>query len=83
LVHWIVSEEELDATVRAKVDELLSSGPEAVRAAKCLIAEAARLDRSALRSHTAQRIAEIRTSTEGQEGLRAFLEKRGPDWKQA
>ena len=54
--------------------ELRSAGPEAARAAKAL----ARAPLSA--AETAQRIAAHRTSAEGQEGLRAFLEKRPPGW---
>jgi len=57
------------------VAELLSAGPEAARAAK----ELARGPLSA--EETAERIAAHRTSAEGQEGLRAFLEKRRPDWR--
>ena len=54
--------------------ELLSAGPKAARAAKKLVLE--RPDGP----DTARRIAEQRTSEEGQEGLRAFLEKRPPSW---
>ena len=55
--------------------QLASAGPEAARAAKLL----ARRARSA--EETAQLIAERRTSREGQEGRRAFLEKRAPNWR--
>lgn len=68
LVHEIA--EDLDATVERVVDDLLGGGPEAVRAAKRLVRERP-LDEEA--AHVA---AELRTSAEGQEGLRAFLEKR-------
>jgi methylglutaconyl-CoA hydratase len=57
------------------VGELLSAGPDAARAAK----ELARAPLSA--EETARRIAVHRTSAEGQEGLRAFLEKRLPGWR--
>jgi methylglutaconyl-CoA hydratase len=56
------------------VDELLSAGPEAARHAKRLVLD--RPDGLA----TERRIAERRTSEEGQEGLRAFLDKRKPSW---
>jgi methylglutaconyl-CoA hydratase len=72
LVHQIA--EELDAAVDAVLAELLSAGPEAVRAAK----ELARAPLGA--EETARRIAARRTSAEGQEGLCAFLEKRLPGW---
>jgi methylglutaconyl-CoA hydratase len=72
LVHEIAAD--LDAVVDAIVGELLSAGPEAARAAKWL----ARAPLSA--EETAQAIARRRTSPEGQEGLRAFLDKRRAGW---
>jgi methylglutaconyl-CoA hydratase len=67
--------EDLDAAVERIVAELLSAGPHAARAAK-------RLARRAHTSEeTARLIAEHRTSEEGQDGLRAFLEKREPTWR--
>ena len=65
---------DLDAAVERVVAELRTAGPEAARAAKRLVLE--RPDGLA----TERRIAERRTSDEGQEGLRAFLEKRHPSW---
>ena len=61
--------------VQRIVDELLSVGPTAARTAKAL----ARAPQSA--EQTARSIAEHRTSDEGQEGLRAFLEKRTAIWR--
>jgi len=72
LVHELA--DELDPAVDAVLSELRSAGPEAARTAKAL----ARAPRSA--EETAQLIAAHRTSAEGQEGLRAFLEKRAPSW---
>jgi methylglutaconyl-CoA hydratase len=68
LVHEVT--EDLDGAVEQVVAELLSAGPEAARAAKELARRAAPVD------ETTRVIAERRTSPEGQEGLRAFLEKR-------
>jgi methylglutaconyl-CoA hydratase len=73
LVQEVV--DDLDAAVDAVVAELLTAGPKAARAAK----ELARRPHSA--RETAERIAVHRTSDEGQEGLRAFLEKRAPGWR--
>ena len=67
--------EDLDAAVDRVVAELLSAGPDAARAAK----ELARGPQTA--QQTAERIAAHRASDEGQEGLRAFLEKRLPTWR--
>ena len=72
LVHEVTPD--LDRAVERVVGELLSAGPKAARAAKRLVLE--RPDGP----DTARRIAEQRTSAEGQEGLRAFLEKRPPSW---
>jgi len=73
LVHQVAAD--LDAAVEAVVAELLTAGPAAARAAKGL----ARSPLSA--EETARRIAAQRTSEEGQEGLRAFIEKRPPAWR--
>jgi methylglutaconyl-CoA hydratase len=73
LVHELA--EDLDAAGERLVGELLSAAPKAARAAK----ELARAPLSA--EETAQRIAAHRTSEEGQDGLRAFLEKRSPRWR--
>jgi methylglutaconyl-CoA hydratase len=73
LVHEVA--DDLDAAVERVVEELLSSGPEATRAAKRLIRDRPDAEEAA---HLA---AKLRTSPEGQEGLRAFLEKRPPAWR--
>lgn len=73
LVHEVAAD--LDATVEQVVGELLSSGPEAVRAAKQLIRE------SPGSEEAANLAARLRTSEEGQEGLRAFLDKRPAAWR--
>jgi methylglutaconyl-CoA hydratase len=72
LVHEVA--ENLDAAVETIVAELRSAGPEAARHAKKLVLE--RPDGLG----TERRIAQRRTSDEGQEGLRAFLEKRVASW---
>jgi methylglutaconyl-CoA hydratase len=83
LVHRVVqsADGELDAAVSGYVGELLDAGPGAVAAAKALIAEVwGRGPDEALRT-TTEAIATRRVSPEGQEGLRAFLEKRPPSWR--
>jgi methylglutaconyl-CoA hydratase len=73
LVHEVA--DDLDAAADRIVDELLSAGPAAARGAK-------ELARAPLPpEETARRIAAHRTSAEGQDGLRAFLEKRAPGWR--
>jgi methylglutaconyl-CoA hydratase len=73
LVHEVA--EDLDGAVERVVGELLSSGPEAVRAAKALIRE------RPSGTDTARIAARLRSSAEGQEGLRAFLERRSARWR--
>lgn len=81
LVHDICEEPELNAVVGRMLAHLYSSGPNAVVAIKKLIREVAgsRIDEN-LTELTSQRIAEIRTTAEAQEGLAAFLEKRKASW---
>jgi methylglutaconyl-CoA hydratase len=80
LVGAAVPEEDLDKVVEARVSALLQSGPRAVAEAKSLIREVAWRRVEDVQRYTVERIADLRTSAEGQEGLRAFLEKRKPDW---
>jgi methylglutaconyl-CoA hydratase len=81
LVHWVVALDELDSTVNAKLRELRDAGPTAVREAKRLVFDSRGLSREERRELTVERIAGIRAAPEGQEGLRAFLEKRLPSWR--
>jgi methylglutaconyl-CoA hydratase len=81
LVHEVVDRGALDEAVAKTAGQLLKGGPQALAAAKKLIAEVGRRPMDdALSADTAQRIAAIRVGAEGQEGLAAFLEKRRPDW---
>ena len=80
LVHAVVAPAELDARVSAYASEVLTSGPEAVGAVKTLIPEVARRGPGEATALTSEAIARRRLSPEGQEGLRAFLEKRTPAW---
>jgi methylglutaconyl-CoA hydratase len=72
LVHEVAGD--LDAAVDRVVGELLTSGPEAAREAKRLVRE------RPTGVDTAHIAARLRTSPEGQDGLRAFLERRKPGW---
>jgi methylglutaconyl-CoA hydratase len=80
LVHDVVPDSQLDEAVERRVAELLTSGPSAVAAAKKLIRDVAGESPKDVIGLTTGRIAEHRVSAEGQEGMRAFLEKRKPDW---
>lgn len=79
LVHEIVPADQLEARRDALIAMLKNNGPNAITAAKQLVARAAPIE-PALIEWTAERIADLRSSAEGQEGLKAFLEKRKPAW---
>ena len=74
LVHEVAAD--LDAAVEGVVAQLLTSGPQATREAKRLAREHETRSVEAA-AHIAAR---LRTSPEGQDGLRAFLERRKPGW---
>jgi methylglutaconyl-CoA hydratase len=76
LIHEAVPAADLDAAVDRVIAELLTSGPSATAAAKRLVANVAAADYDQSRGITANAIAKQRVSDEGQEGLRAFLERR-------
>jgi methylglutaconyl-CoA hydratase len=76
LIHVVTKPEDLDAAVSRTVNELLSSGPQAIRACKALALNVGHLDRDSAREYTAETIATLRVSAEAQERLSAFLEKR-------
>ncbi|HUV30142.1 MAG TPA: enoyl-CoA hydratase/isomerase family protein [Acidobacteriota bacterium] len=80
LVNKVVEDDRLDAEVDRLVQDLLTSGPEAVAMAKKLIGEAPGMSPEQFKPYTAQMIARLRVSDEGQEGMTAFLEKRKPAW---
>ena len=80
LVHEVVADADLDAAVDRYVKEILTAGPEAVAAAKALIPAVWGQPIADAMPITAAAIAARRVSLEGQEGLRAFLDKRAARW---
>ncbi|HYL90537.1 MAG TPA: enoyl-CoA hydratase/isomerase family protein, partial [Burkholderiales bacterium] len=82
LLSALVPTAELDKSVDTLARHLLDGGGEAHARIKDLVRQVAgRPIDDALKGDTARRIAEIRASTEGKEGIAAFLEKRKPSWK--
>ncbi|MDH4061179.1 MAG: enoyl-CoA hydratase/isomerase family protein [Aquincola sp.] len=80
-VHEVVAADALDAKVAEIVAALVANGPAAVRACKQLVKDiAGRPIDAGLRAETARRIADIRASDEGREGVQSFLQKRAPKW---
>jgi len=82
LVTEVYDDTLLDNAVSTCVNNLLVNGPVAMREAKALIFDVSNkaIDEHVIH-HTSDRIASIRVSEEGQEGLTAFLEKRSPNWR--
>jgi methylglutaconyl-CoA hydratase len=80
-VHEVCTAEALDAKVDEIVAALVANGPMALRACKALVQDmAGRTIDANLRAETARRIADIRASGEGREGVQSFLNKRRPAW---
>lgn len=80
-VHELVAADRLDTAVAAIVKSLVNNSPNAVQQAKVLVRDiAGRAVDAALLADSAERIAQIRASAEGREGVASFLEKRKPSW---
>ncbi|MET0334553.1 MAG: enoyl-CoA hydratase/isomerase family protein [Rhizobacter sp.] len=80
-VHELCTPDALDAKVDEIVAALCVNGPMALRACKQLVQDVAGVPiGEALRADTARRIADIRASDEGREGVQSFLQKRKPNW---
>ena len=80
-VHEVVEAEQLDSVVDGLLKHLLSAGPDAVRACKRLVLDVAEREiNEQLIASTVEQIANIRASSEGKEGVQAFLNKRKPNW---
>lgn len=80
-VHEVTAADALDAKIAEIVKPLLGNSPNAVKEAKALVRDV--VDRPVtdeLLADTAQRIANIRASEQGREGVQSFLEKRKPNW---
>ena len=80
-VHEVVAADALDAKVDELLKALTSASPAAVVACKTLVADVVGRDiDEGLIAYTVEAIADIRASTEGREGVQAFLNKRKPAW---
>jgi len=79
--HEVVAADALDAKVAELVKALTNNSPNAVRQAKVLVRDVVGQNvNDALLADTAERIAHIRASEQGREGVQSFLEKRKPNW---
>lgn len=81
LIHLVLEDEELDMAVAQMCRQVLLNGPQAMAAAKQLVRElGGRAITADAIDTTIERIAQVRTSGEGQEGIAAFIEQRAPSW---
>jgi methylglutaconyl-CoA hydratase len=80
LVNAVAPADELDAAVAARIETILTGGPEALAASKQLIRDIAERSLDENGPYTAKLITERRMSDEGQEGMNAFLRKAKPRW---
>jgi methylglutaconyl-CoA hydratase len=82
LVHEVLAGDSFESDCEKFISNLLNNGPQAIQAAKSLInfVDNTPYDEEMIRE-TAQKIADIRSSKEGKEGVSAFLEKRAPAWQ--
>jgi methylglutaconyl-CoA hydratase len=80
LIDIVVPEEELDNKVQKYIEILNSSGPIAIKKVKKLVDAYEKMDVKDYKEFTVKKIAELRVSDEGQEGINAFLEKRKSIW---
>ena len=82
LIDIICEAEELDNTIQKYVEILRSSGPQAIDEVKHLLRKFQIMDQTSYINITVKKIADLRVSSEGQEGINAFLEKRRPKWRE-
>lgn len=80
LVNRYYPDDQLDEEINKLVATVLSSGPNAIKMAKELITNAPMMTPDQFKPYTAEMIAKLRKSDEGQEGMDAFLNKRKPNW---
>jgi methylglutaconyl-CoA hydratase len=80
LIDSVVSEENFDSEIQRYVEQIYSSGPGAIKEVKKLVDEYQKTDLESYKKYTVEKIAELRISEEGQDGINAFLEKRKSKW---
>ena len=80
VTHIVQTEAEMDDWIHQQINFILKNGPEAVSSCKTMIYEVAEAIGEEAEEITTRLIAERRVSVEGQEGIKAFLEKRKPSW---
>jgi methylglutaconyl-CoA hydratase len=82
LINEVVSLNQLDDAVERWISLFMKNGPEAMAVCKKLLENVPGMPLEEAKQYTADDIAKLRISPEGQEGMNAFLEKRLPSWRQ-
>ena len=80
LANQVTPHDKLDDAVNARIEQLVSSGPQALAMCKELLEKAPNIPEPEVGKYTAEVIARLRMGDEGQEGMKAFFEKRKPKW---
>lgn len=80
LIHFAGSKNEVDQYLNKKIESILKCGPEAVMVTKKLLNDLENLNAQEIKKETTMVISKKRIGKEGQEGVKAFLEKRKPNW---
>jgi methylglutaconyl-CoA hydratase len=80
LIDFVCKEDEIDKKIEKYIKIFSSSGPNAIKEIKNLVDCCENMNRKDYIEHTIEKIAELRVSEEGQEGINAFLEKRKSKW---
>ncbi|MEW6456849.1 MAG: enoyl-CoA hydratase/isomerase family protein [Acidobacteriota bacterium] len=83
LINYVVKEEQLEEFCNQKINQLLSSGPRAIEHTKKAFVDIPQLKWDEIKNYTAEVIAKLRISEEGQEGLSSYIEKRKPYWNKS
>ena len=78
--NQVVPADELKTVVEKQIEQLMSSGPNALAICKDLLEKVPQMSLEQAKKYTAESIAALRVSDEGQEGMKAFFEKRKPNW---
>lgn len=81
LVHQTASSEQVEEIVESWISSILDAAPDAVKETKVLVNQILDLEEAQRKELSVSLIAARRVSAEGQEGLKAFLEKKSPSWK--
>lgn len=80
LVNYVEKPENLDSAIESITEKIFRNGPEAISSVKTLLKRLSYSSGPDIMEFTAKMIADLRISTEGQEGMNAFLDKRKPQW---